>query len=42
MFTYAAYKKLNGLVLDGPIRDVKSAKEIPLPIYATCYLHRPH
>ena len=35
MFTYAAYKKLNGLVLDGPIRDVKSAKEIPLPIYAT-------
>ena len=24
-----------GLVLDGPIRDVKSAKEIPLPIYAT-------
>lgn len=35
MFTYAAYKKLNGLVLDGPIRDVKSAKEITLPIYAT-------
>ena len=34
-FYFAAYKKLNGLVLDGPIRDVKSAKEITLPIYAT-------
>lgn len=35
MFTYASYKKLNGLVLDGPIRDVEAAKEMALPIYAT-------
>lgn len=35
MFTYAGYKKINGLVLDGPIRDVKAAKEMQLPVYAT-------
>ena len=35
MFTYAAYTKLNGLVIDGPISGEKSAKEITLPIYAT-------
>lgn len=35
MFTYAAYRKLNGLVLDGPIRDVSAAKKMELPIYAT-------
>lgn len=35
MFTYAAYKKVSGLVLDGPIRDVKSAQEMALPIFAT-------
>lgn len=35
MFTYATYKKLTGLVLDGPIRDVDAAKEMALPIYAT-------
>ena len=35
MFTYATYKKLNGLVLDGPIRDVDAAKDMALPIYAT-------
>lgn len=35
MFTYASYKKLNGLVLDGPIRDVSAATKMSLPIYAT-------
>ncbi len=35
MFTYASYKKLTGLVLDGPIRDVDAAKQMALPIYAT-------
>ncbi len=35
MFTYASYKKLTGLVLDGPIRDVDAAREMALPIYAT-------
>lgn len=35
MFTYASYKKLTGLVLDGPIRDVDAARQMALPIYAT-------
>lgn len=35
MFTYAAYRNLNGLVLDGPIRDVSAARAMQLPIYAT-------
>ena len=36
MFTYAKYqKKLGGLVLDGPIRDVDALREMDLPVYAT-------
>ena len=35
MFTYAKYRNLGALVLDGPIRDVEAAREMPYPIYAT-------
>lgn len=35
MFTYASYKGLTGLVLDGPIRDSEAAAQMALPIYAT-------
>ena len=35
MFTFAGYKKLTGLVLDGPIRDIDAASKMPYPIYAT-------
>lgn len=35
MFTYANYRKVTGLVLDGPIRDVDAARQMPYPIYAT-------
>lgn len=35
MFTFAMYKKLAGIVLDGPIRDADAAKDMPLPIYGT-------
>ena len=36
MFAYAKYqKKLGGLVLDGPIRDVDVLREMDLPVYAT-------
>lgn len=35
MFTYAQYKKLGALILDGPIRDIDAVREMKLPIYAT-------
>ena len=35
MFTYAGYKKITGLVLDGPIRDIDAASAINYPIYGT-------
>lgn len=35
MFTFARYKKLTGLILDGPIRDIDAAQNMPYPIYAT-------
>ena len=35
MFTFAGYKKLTGLVLDGPIRDIDAASKMLYPIYAT-------
>ena len=35
MFTLAAYKKLGGIIIDGPIRDIESVKKMDLPIYAT-------
>ena len=36
MFTYAKYqRKLGGLVLDGPIRDVDAVRAMDLPVYAT-------
>ena len=36
MFTYAKYqRKLGGLVLDGPVRDVDALREMDLPVYAT-------
>lgn len=36
MFTYAQYqRKLGGLILDGPIRDLDALRKMPLPVYAT-------
>jgi len=35
MFTYAGYKKITGIVLDGPIRDIEAASTINYPIYGT-------
>lgn len=36
MFTYAeSQRKLGGLVLDGPVRDVEALREMSLPVYAT-------
>lgn len=36
MFTYAKYqRKLGGLVLDGPIRDLDALRQMDLPVYAT-------
>lgn len=36
MFTYAMYqRKLGGLILDGPVRDLDALREMPLPVYAT-------
>ncbi|NLH45671.1 MAG: RraA family protein, partial [Acholeplasmataceae bacterium] len=35
MFTFAAYKKLTGLILDGPIRDIDAASKMEMPIYGT-------
>lgn len=36
MFTYAKYqRKLGGLVLDGPVRDVDALREMDMPVYAT-------
>jgi RraA family protein len=34
MFSYAAFKKLAGIVVDGPIRDLDCLAELGLPIYA--------
>ncbi|MEN6412252.1 MAG: RraA family protein [Veillonellales bacterium] len=34
MFTVAAYKKVAGIILDGPIRDVDAVRGMKLPIYA--------
>ena len=35
MFSYAKFKKLAGIVVDGPIRDLDCLEELGLPIYAT-------
>lgn len=36
MFTYAKYqRKLGGVVLDGPVRDVDALSQMDLPVYAT-------
>lgn len=35
MFSYAVYKKLAGIIIDGPIRDLDSLEKLPLPVYAT-------
>ncbi|WP_294855374.1 RraA family protein [uncultured Oscillibacter sp.] len=36
MFTYAQYqRKLGGLVVDGPVRDLDALHEMKLPVYAT-------
>lgn len=36
MFTYAQYqRKLGGLVLDGPVRDLDALQEMEMPVYAT-------
>lgn len=36
MFTYAQYqRRLGGLVLDGPVRDLEALREMELPVYAT-------
>lgn len=36
MFTYAMnQRRLGGLVLDGPVRDLDALREMPLPVYAT-------
>jgi regulator of RNase E activity RraA len=37
MFTYAHWKKIGGLILDGPIRDRGTASAMDYPIYATGY-----
>lgn len=36
MFTFAAYKKLAGIILDAPLRDIDAVKKMKLPIYAQC------
>ena len=36
MFSYAKFKKLAGIVVDGPIRDLDCLEDIGLPIYAVC------
>lgn len=35
MFAYAAWKKVAGIVLDGPVRDVDALDELEIAIYAT-------
>lgn len=35
MVAYAVHKRISGIVLDGPIRDVDSVYSMGLPIYAT-------
>ena len=35
MAGYALYKKIGGLVFDGPIRDVEALYELGIPVYAT-------
>jgi regulator of RNase E activity RraA len=35
MASYAAWKKVAGIVLDGPIRDVAALWDVDIPIYAT-------
>ncbi len=35
MFSYAAFKGIEGIVLDGPVRDITCLKNIPYPVYGT-------
>ena len=35
MVTYAQYKGISGLVLDGPIRDIGTISKMPFPVYGT-------
>lgn len=35
MFTFAEYKRIGGIIIDGPVRDMDSVKDMKLPIYAT-------
>ncbi|MFV0498019.1 MAG: RraA family protein [Candidatus Fimivivens sp.] len=35
MFTYAKYKKVGAIILDGPLRDFDAASAMDFPIYAT-------
>lgn len=36
MFTYAKYqRKIGGLILDGPVRDMDALSQMDLPVYAT-------
>jgi RraA family protein len=36
MLSYAKFKKLAGVVIDGPIRDLDCLEELGLPVYAVC------
>lgn len=33
--TYAAYRKITGLVFDGPIRDIGAISQMKIPVYGT-------
>ena len=35
MAAYAAYKKVAGIVFDGPVRDLDALQELGIPVYAT-------
>ncbi|HWP69256.1 MAG TPA: RraA family protein [Rectinemataceae bacterium] len=35
MATFATYKQIAGLILDGPIRDIEALSQMELPIYGT-------
>lgn len=35
MATFATYKQIAGLILDGPIRDIEAISQMELPIYGT-------